>query len=358
MDLQNIYGVPGGFDKDELTRSKLRFGNNSDDEDDLFDRSSEKDEEEEDEESSSASSTDNDDEEDEDKYVPFSGDVSNYVEMIRVEPEKVMSERPGRDKRAISDICTSKYKLGPIIARGRQAVIFKGCATSDSRGTSTESCPYIIRLALLRDQGESAPKYQKNHESFAGFQRDVDVRRYLEDECSEGVPFLKLVDAFICNKQFGVAVGPRLSGNLMNLLHRSNDPMGLLPEIEIQVRAAINGMHSCGVAHRDISYQNILYSGDEQKFQVFLTDFEDAYIQVVTPIQAFENPERIFDAYKISDMGSVETTIEELTEMARLFQAVKRRNLDAAKRAWNAIGSFVKSDLEHSYPEIRQFIHK
>lgn len=329
--------------------------------DDMFDRTgtdhagpswSDVEDDHEEDEATATEGSEDESEEDQETFVPLALNVDDLARRIDVRADKITSESEHpAPQSAIPTLCVSKYRLGRPLARGTQAVIFEGCAEGEGGG----SCDYVIRLALLYDPVVDPARQQENHIHLQQFTRDVEIRRRLED-CAEDVPFVRLVDAFICDQRFGVEVMPRAAGNLLDLLYRTDVARmaNVIEEIYQQSQRLTDRMHQCRILHRDIGFQNLLYSGDTERFQVLITDFETAFYS--PPAAVGTQEDRAYEAYVQSDNMSLRKLRDELTEMMRLWQALRSHQAEPAVRVWHRMDAFVKSALEHQYPEVRQQI--
>jgi len=287
-----------------------------------------------------------DDEDDDEEKVHYNNeDINPVLTLIAVDPEKPVSERfcidPNED---IPANCLSKYYVGKEIARGSQSVILEACQNS-----SSSACGHIIRIVNLIDP-DAKSMDPKQNERGKQFLRDVYTRRYIKCHCPQ-LPILELTDVFMCRKVdqqlYGVAVAPKLSGNVLDYLYSLQHPREVIDSVNEALERLIRRMHlSCFLVHRDISYQNILYtaSSSGNDLVLFLTDFESAYIEPETT-RAADQTSREYDAYKSADNQSVQKTIHELTDLADLLEAKNANDTQKMAQIWNRLSSFVKSDL-------------
>jgi serine/threonine protein kinase len=275
-------------------------------------------------------------------FQPYQGDVTPVISLIRVDPSKTLSEKKCNSSEApISKDCLSRYSVGKEIARGSQAVIFEGCEKEHN------SCPYIIRILLLMDDGNKSVDIEQ-HVHGQQFLKDIHIRRYISCHCPQ-LSILELKDAFICRKSptdvYGISVSPRLSGNLLDYIYSHNNPTSVVGALGDALTAVVDMMHNtCFVVHRDISYQNILFEpGHEGKnTTLYITDFEQSYVE---PPETRNKTSQIYDSYKTRDQLSVKETIHELTVTAQLLEAKNQKDDAKVMTLWHQLSSFVKSDL-------------
>lgn len=348
------------LDEDEDDRDTTKGGRDVDSADsdhDDNDKASDQDHESEVNDEDEEDEGDEEDEEDEEKeiFMPLKADVSELVRAVEIREDKLVTETeraPGTPLDLVSHLCVSKYTFGRAIARGTQAALFEGCDKRASPGDNS-SCPYVIRLALLQDLDAKPAKYQKNHESLRQFVRDVEIRRRLAD-CEEPVPFVRLLDAFVCQDRFGVEVMPRLAGNLMDLVFRApaDRVFEVIEETHRQTQVLVTKMHRCRVLHRDLGFQNLLYAGEPSDFQVMVTDFETAFYSPPAVSQGAQD--QAYDAYVHSDCLSLHKLKQELTDLGTLFVALHQARKEDVVQSWQRLDAFVKSALEHAYPTVRE----
>jgi hypothetical protein len=321
------------FDDNDLG---FDFSKNNNEEDDEQYDNEDLEEDEEDEE---------EDEDEEEKVHYNTEDINPVLTLIAVDPEKAVSERFCIDPNEnIPANCLSKYYVGKEIARGSQSVILEACQTATDM-----SCKHIIRIVNLIDENSQSLDPKQN-ERGKQFLRDVYTRRYIKCNCPQ-LPILELTDVFMCRKVdqkvYGVAVAPKLSGNILDYLYSLQHPRQVIDNVNEALERLIRRMHlSCFLVHRDISYQNILYTANSSgnDLVLFLTDFESAYIEPENTRTADETS-REYDAYKNADNQSVQKTMHELTDLADLLEAKNANDTQKMAQIWNRLSSFVKSDL-------------
>jgi len=310
-----------------------------------FSKDNEEDEQYENEELEEEEEEDEEDEDEEEKVHYNDEDINPVLRLIAVDPEKPVSEKfcinPNEN---IPENCLSKYYVGKEIARGSQSVILEACQNSGS-----SSCGHIIRIVNLIDP-DAKSMDPKQNERGKQFLRDVYTRRYIKCNCPQ-LPILELTDVFMCRKVnqqlYGVAVAPKLSGNVLDYLYSLQHPRQVIDNVNEALERLIRRMHlSCFLVHRDISYQNILYTANSSgnDLVLFLTDFESAYIEPENTRTADETS-REYDAYKNADNQSVQKTIHELRDLADLLEAKNANDTQTMAQIWNRLSSFVKSDL-------------
>lgn len=294
-----------------------------------------------------------DEEEDEEDEVfrPVDRDWSALMAAVEIRSEKMVSEdRRHPDRRRLAQVCVSKYRFGRNIAQGSQAAIFEGCEVEPP-----QRCDVVLRLALLRDSEPEPAHELQHHANFQQFLRDVELRRVL-NECSDPPLFVALRDVFVCNQEFGVEVLPRAAGNLSDLVYNTESERmdAVLAEIVGQATQVVQKMHGCRVLHRDLSFQNFLYFGNSEHFQVAVTDFETGF-QAPPADERTDAENRAFDGYLHADQVSLRTMEQELQAFGRLLQALRAGKAEQALALWDrTLNAFFKSTLEHTHPDIRQ----
>lgn len=290
-------------------------------------------------------------EDDDEVFRPVDRDWSAFLETVEIRSEKLTSEdRRHEDRRYVSPNCVSKYRFGRNIAQGSQAAIFEGCEVEPP-----QRCDVVLRLALLRDAEPDPAHELRNHTNFQQFLRDVELRRVLT-ECSDPPLFVALRDVFVCNQEFGVEVLPRAAGNLADLLYQTESKRmdAVVAETLRQATQVVQKMHSCRVLHRDLSFQNFLYFGNSEQFQVAVNDFETAF-QARPAEERTDSENRAFDGYLHADQVSLRNMEQELQAFGRLLQAWREGQAEQALALWDqTLNAFFKSSLEHSHPDIRQ----
>jgi len=295
---------------------------------------------------------DEDEDEDEDEiFRPVDRDWSTFLAAVEIRSEKMVSEDQRHpDRGRLAQVCVSKYRFGRNLAQGSQAAIFEGCEVEPP-----QRCDVVLRLALLRDSEPDPAHELHNHTNFQQFLRDVELRRVLT-ECSDPPLFVALRDVFVCNQEFGVEVLPRAAGNLSDLVYRTESERmdAVLAEIMRQATQIVHKMHDCRVLHRDLSFQNFLYFGNSEHFQVAVTDFETAF-QARPAEERTDAENRAFDGYLHADQLSLRNMEQELQAFGRLLQALRSGKAGQALALWDrTLNAFFKSTLEHTHPDIRQ----
>lgn len=280
-----------------------------------------------DETSSSSSSDDSDDSDSsndsDDAPEPLIQNVD--LSAIQVDRDKIPNTR------IVSEQCVSQYELGAPIGCGTQAMIY-----------SSKDGKVAIRIATLKKKKEA-------------FLRDVQIRRVLED-CDLNAPFVRLLDVFICKNSFGVEVMPRADGNLMQLVHEKYENDNIVDTIMQKCVDGLKLLHQCRIVHRDIGFQNILFvfSGDE--FDIMFTDFEDSAHITLEQTKSDRFMDQAFDGYRNSDILALQNMQQELRDLQTLFRAYYAKDKSTCTKLWQGFDSFVKKNLECSYPNIRQFL--
>lgn len=286
------------------------------------------------------------------EFRPLELDLTPWLQALALRPEKVSSETVGGSRQALSTLCVSQYRVGRVLARGSRAAIVEGCSPDLAL-----PCTTVLRLALLLDEEENAARQLENQENFRQFLRDVEIRRWLAD-CAAQPAFVPLLDVFVCQQRFGVEVMPRLAGNLLDLLYETpSDRLDdVLDEVSRQVRRAVERLHACRVVHRDLGFQNVLYTGSWQQFEVFLTDFELAFASPPDRERSTEQ-DRAFDGYRHSDELSLHKMQRELRDFGHLLQALRAKERPRTLELWDhVLNAFLKSALEQTHPDVRQHI--
>ena len=150
--------------------------------------------------------------------------------------------------------CATRWQLGPELARGNRAIVFR---TKDTEGT------YVIRIMqIINDAG------------MARFQRDVEARLtaacltrdQTKDRTATGmwVGIDHVVDAFYCTRgttQYGIVVAERYDRTAMDhfvSLETPSDRMWFMARFQWSFDALLRALHSVGIAHRDVHLGNIL----------------------------------------------------------------------------------------------------
>jgi serine/threonine protein kinase len=309
-------------------------------------KKNELDEEEDDEDDNDDNEEDDEDFDVEEQLHHFEGDITPILNFMKTDPQKPVSEKHCNDPDAMPLMnCLSKYYVGKEIARGSQSVILEACESK-----SSEACNYVIRITTLFDGGKNKSADPVQHERGQQYLRDIRIRRYITCHCPQ-LTILPLIDAFMCRRSptelYGISVAPKLSGNILDYLLSLPNPMNVIEDLNQALIRLIQRMHlSCFLVHRDISYQNILYTtnSDGTDVVLFITDFESGYIEPEATRPA-NKTSRIYDGYKNADNLSVQKTIHELQLLAELLSAEKQNDNAKMSQIWRQLSSFVKSDL-------------
>ena len=233
----------------------------------------------------------------------------------------------------------------PGVGKGTQAAIFKGCYEDD--------CSVAIRLILLRSKSKGG--CEVNEAKLKQFNNEVLIRRILTKCCKNNPISLPLLDAFICQKQnndaLGITVSPFVSGNLLDLVVRTEASAreSILAQIKAEVKRIMTDFHKCKCIHRDVLFANFLYEKNgNSELKIYISDFENS---------AFEIGERFMDSYSNDDNRSAEGMITELSQIATLLNALDEGRQKEAKMLYDKFGGDVKQLLV-DIPQVKEMLRR
>lgn len=266
------------------------------------------------------------DENDEDSYDTgyhtFQGTIDTG-QLFKYDPEKSQTtcEFKGDIPTYVNGQCPLRWQVKGELARGTQAVIFKGKDVQTNELSA-------IRVAFIGSED-----MKTKSETFQQFHNDITIRLKLCQCPAFRMPLIK--DFFFCNV-YGVLVTELAEGNMLDWVLETD-----LPDISVMIntlQGIIHAMHQCGVIHRDLHYGNVLFQTVNQRPEWMLTDFESATFK--------DNlSDRMLEAYISDDNRSMKSIFYEMNTVSRFWKARKSQNEKLAQDLWEGLDAFVKGDL-------------
>ena len=225
--------------------------------------------------------------------------VYDGYDFIRHTPRCILVPDNGRiEIPNIPSRCLTRWQLGPELARGTRAVVFRTRDTGDQ---------YIIRIVPITSDRDRRL-----------FRRDVEARLVAtcltrdrtESRTATGmrIGIDHVVDAFFCTRdsvQYGITVAERYDMPAIEhfiALETASDRMWFMARFKWSLDVLLQTIHEVGIAHRDVHHGNILYREVDDK--IVLTDFDMAIGR------QFDDQERVLNAYISNESSRV--VVEEL----------------------------------------------